>query len=86
MTTVKSSDKKRAAESIKLVKTSNLLSTSTKEQKVVEQKVGQKEVEQNGVHELSDSDLERIEERFKRRRELLSKSCVKQGQPDFCIF
>ena len=82
MTTVKSSDKKRAAESIKLVKTSNLLSTSTKEQKVAEQK----EVEQNGVHELSDSDLERIEERFKRRRELLSKSCVKQGQPDFCIF
>ena len=76
MTTVKSSDIKRAAESIKLVKTSNaLLSTSTREQKVVEQKL-----EENEAHELSDSDLKRIEKRFEKRRELLSKSCVKQGQ------
>ena len=73
--------RRRAAESIKSSKT-----TTTSVSKVLETQkhptsVLQKEanVDENGVYILDEEDFERIENRFKARRELLTKSCLSQG-------
>ena len=36
-------------------------------------------IDENGVYILDEDDFERIENRFKARRELLTKSCLSQG-------
>ena len=74
--------RRRAAESIKPSKTTTILSPKVSEtRKRPTSEVLQKEanIDENGVYILDQEDFERIENRFKTRRELLTKACLSQG-------